>query len=285
MNTDTNTSSTNTNYTCQYKQTLLKLQNVSMRRSDNQVLRDVNLEIKNIVRPGAQQGQVVTLVGPSGVGKTTLFRLLAGLEEPDSGSILVGEEQKPVRRGTIGVVEQSYPLFAHRTIMGNLLVAGRQAGLKGSENHNKALSLLDRFGIAEQGSKYPAQLSGGQRQRASIAQQFMCSDHFLLMDEPFSGLDILAQEAVIRFIREMADHDELMTFILITHDITAALQIADTVWVLGREQNEQGEPIPGAHIRATFNLIERGLAWRENIAALPEFLQVRSEIRELFPSL
>ncbi len=271
-------------YSCEYKETLLKLSGVSMRRGDNLVLRDVDLEIKNLVRPGMQQGQVVALVGPSGSGKTTLFRLLAGLDEPDAGTILVGPEQKPVQRGTIGVVAQNYPLFAHRTVMGNLLVAGKQAGLSGDKNREKAQGLLQRFGIDGQGAKYPAQLSGGQRQRAAIAQQFMCSEHFLLMDEPFSGLDILAQEAVIRFIHEMAAADELMTFILITHDITAALQVADTVWVLGRDF-EAGKNVPGARIRANFNLVERGLAWHENIAALPEFMQVRQEIRNLFPSL
>ncbi|HEX8463007.1 MAG TPA: ATP-binding cassette domain-containing protein, partial [Abditibacterium sp.] len=248
-----------TSYQCEYKQTLLKLNGVSMHRGENLVLRDVDLEIKNLVRPGFEQGQIVALVGPSGSGKTTLFRLLAGLDEPDKGTILVGEAQKPVKRGTIGVVAQNYPLFAHRTVMGNMAVAGQQVGLKGDEGRQKATQLLERFGIGAQSSKYPAQLSGGQRQRAAIAQQFMCSENFLLMDEPFSGLDILAQEAVIRFIHEIAAQDELMTFILITHDITAALQIADTVWVLGREQNQAGQPIPGARIRASFNLVERGL--------------------------
>ncbi len=268
----------------EYHETLLKLSGVSMRRGENLILRDVDLEIRNLTRPGMQQGQIVALVGPSGAGKTTLFRLLAGLDEPDKGTILVGPQQLPVQRGTIGVVAQSYPLFAHRTVLGNLLVAGKQVGLKSQENREKAERLLARFGIGEHSAKYPAQLSGGQRQRAAIAQQFMCSEHFLLMDEPFSGLDILAQEAVIRFIHEMAEIDELMTFILITHDISAALQVADTLWVLGRDF-ENGQNPPGARIRASFNLAERGLAWRVNIAALPEFLAVRQEIRDLFPTL
>ncbi|HEX9996843.1 MAG TPA: ATP-binding cassette domain-containing protein [Abditibacterium sp.] len=271
-------------FSYEYKETLLKLEGVSMRRGENLVLRDVDLEIKNLTRPGMHQGQIVALVGPSGSGKTTLFRLLAGLDEPDKGTILVGPQQKPVQRGAVGVVAQNYPLFAHRTVLGNLLVAGKQAGLESGKAREKALGLLQRFGIGEQGAKYPAQLSGGQRQRAAIAQQFMCSEHFLLMDEPFSGLDILAQEAVIRFIHEMAAVDELMTFILITHDINAALQVADTVWVLGREL-ENGKHVPGARVRASFNLVERGLTWRENISAMPEFLQVRQEIRDLFPTL
>jgi polar amino acid transport system ATP-binding protein/sulfate transport system ATP-binding protein len=272
-------------YEYQYEETLLKIQGLSHAYDGKPVLRDVNLEIKNLTRPDCIQGQVVALIGPSGMGKTTLFRLLAGLDKPQTGVILAGKEQKPVRRGTVGVVAQNYPLFAHRTVMGNLLVAGKQVGLKGAAAREKATDLLKRFGVDEQATKYPSQLSGGQRQRVAIAQQFMCSENFLLMDEPFSGLDVLAQEAVIRFIHEMAAHDELMTFILITHDITAALQIADTVWVLGRDRDASGNPIPGARIRATYNLVERGLAWRPNISAMPEFMQVRQEIRDLFPSL
>ncbi|MDB5243802.1 MAG: sulfate-transporting ATPase [Spirosoma sp.] len=275
----------NTPHPYQLKETLLHLEGVSKSYEGVPILRDVNLEVKNLVRPDCLQGQVVALLGPSGVGKTTLFRLLAGLETPDSGQVLVGTGQKPVRRGQIGVVAQHYPLFAHRTVQGNLMVDGKQIGLKGNAAREKAADLLGRFGLAEHGSKYPSQLSGGQRQRAAIAQQFMCSDAFLLMDEPFSGLDILAQETLTRFIHDIAAQDELMTFILITHDISAALQIADTVWVLGRDRDEAGNPIPGARVQASFNLIERGLAWQDNISSLPEFGQLRQEIRDLFPRL
>ncbi len=269
----------------EYQETLLKMENVSFEYDKKSVLRDTNLEIKNIVRPDCQQGQVVALLGPSGMGKTTMFRLLAGLDTPDSGTILVGPDQKPVERGKVGVVAQNYPLFAHRTVLSNLLLAGKQGGLKGGELRDKAQELLVRFGIEETATKYPSQLSGGQRQRAAIAQQFMCSESLLLMDEPFSGLDVLAQDSLIRFIAEMAAQDELMTFILITHDITAALQIADHVWVLGRERDEKGKVMDGAHIRADFDLIERGLAWQENVSTTPEFLQLRQEIRDLFPTL
>lgn len=269
----------------EYHETLLKMENVSFNYEDKLVLRDANLEIKNIVRPDCHQGQVVALLGPSGMGKTTMFRLLAGLDTPDSGTIRVGPDQHPVERGMVGVVAQNYPLFAHRTVLSNLLIAGKQRGLGGSELRDKAKDLLNRFGIEETANKYPSQLSGGQRQRAAIAQQFMCSESLLLMDEPFSGLDVLAQDSLIKFIAEMASQDELMTFILITHDITAALQIADHVWVLGRERDENGQIIEGAKVKASFDLIERGLAWQENISATPEFLQLRQEIRDLFPTL
>lgn len=268
----------------EYKETLLKVQNVSLTLGGKLILRDVNLEIKNLVRPGLTQGQVVGLLGPSGIGKTRLFRLLAGLDEPDTGVVLL-ENNQPVRRGRVGVVAQNYPLFAHRTVLGNLSVAGRQAGLSGAQSRHKALGLLQRFGLDEHGAKYPTQLSGGQRQRVAIAQQFMCSEHFLLMDEPFSGLDLNALHRVSEFISEMAASDELKTFVLVTHDIAAAIEVSDTLWLLGRDRDAAGNVIPGARVQASYNLAERGLAWRKGITSTPEFLAVSREIREIFPRL
>ena len=273
-----------TPYDYEAHETLLQIDKVSFSHGPVQVLRDVDLTIKNLVRPDMQQGQVGALLGPSGVGKTTLLRLLAGLETPDAGTICLSDGQ-PVSRGQIGVVAQHYPLFAHRTVLSNLVVAGKQAGLGGRAARETALELLERFGLGEQANQYPSQLSGGQRQRTAIAQQFMGCDGFLLLDEPFSGLDIIAQDAVIRFIAEMAGRDEKMTFIVITHDISAAMQIADTVWLMGRDRDEGGVAVPGARIQECYNLVERGLAWRPNIAQLPEFDVLRKEIRARFASL
>lgn len=273
------------NYAYTTKETLLKIENVSFAHGQTEVLRDVNLDILNLVRPEMQQGQVGALLGPSGVGKTTLLRLLAGLETPDTGAICLSDG-KPIRRGQIGVVAQHYPLFAHRTVLSNLIVAGKQARMNGREARDKAVELLERFDLSEQAEQYPSQLSGGQRQRTAIAQQFMGCDGFLLLDEPFSGLDILAQEAVIHFIAEMASRDEKMTFIVITHDISAAMQIADTIWLMGRDRDaSNSHAVPGARIQETYNLVERGLAWRPNIAQLPEFDGLRREICARFASL
>jgi len=267
------------------RETILKLEGVSRTLGGKVILRDVNLEVRNIVRPGMSQGQVVGLLGPSGIGKTTLFRILAGLDAPDSGCVLLGQAAKPVERGMVGVVAQRYPLFPHRTVLGNLAVAGRQAGLSGKASEEKSRELLKRFGLEEHERKYPVQLSGGQRQRAAIAQQFMCSEHFLLMDEPFSGLDPVAVERVSSFISEMAAADELSTFIVVTHDIAAAMEVSDTIWLLGRDRDAQGQIIPGARVQATYNLIERGLAWRDGITTTPEFLETLGEIRSVFPRL
>ena len=270
---------------CEYRETLLKVENVNVAYGSRPILRNLNLEIRNLIRPGKTQGQVVGLLGPSGVGKTTLFRILAGLSAPDSGQVLVGDPPVPVKRGDAGVVAQHYPLFAHRKVLGNLVVAGKQAGTNAADAERQARELLKRFGLIEQADHYPSQLSGGQRQRAAIAQQFMCSEHFLLMDEPFSGLDLLAIDNVIEFICEIAASDELKTLIIVTHDITSALQVSDTVLLLGRERDAAGNVIPGAQIRKSYSLVERGLAWQTGITATKEFLALREEIRQEFRTL
>jgi len=273
-----------TNFPFEYRETLLKVTGVSKKLGDTQVLKNVDLEVKDLIRPGMSQGQVVALLGPSGVGKTTLFRILAGLDLPDEGTVTL-QHNEPVRRGSVGVVAQHYPLFNHRTVLGNLVIAGLQIKLSKSEATEKAKDLLERFGVSEQAGKYPVQLSGGQRQRIAIAQQFMCSNDLLLMDEPFSGLDLMALERVSDFIMEMAAQDELRTLVIVTHDIHAAVAVADTIWLLGRNRDAQGNPIPGAQIQQTFNLAERGLAWRKGISETKECSDLRREIRAIFPSL
>ncbi|HRC86702.1 MAG TPA: ATP-binding cassette domain-containing protein, partial [Thermoanaerobaculia bacterium] len=165
---------------------ILQARNVDLTLGGNHILAGVNLTVNDIRRPGRTTGQVVGLLGPSGVGKTRLFRILAGLDAPDSGAVLIGDPPKPVERGMVGVVAQSYPLFAHRSVLSNLELAGKLAGLSDGEAKAKAFDYLKRFGIEDRAKLFPIQLSGGQRQRVAIAQQFMSSGHFLLLDEPFS---------------------------------------------------------------------------------------------------
>jgi polar amino acid transport system ATP-binding protein/sulfate transport system ATP-binding protein len=265
--------------------TLLKAKDVGLTLGGNPILRDVNLEIRDLNRPGMVTGQVVGLLGPSGIGKTRFFRILAGLDQPDRGSVLIGEKGVPVERGMVGVVAQSYPLFQHRTVLGNLMVARGQAALPASAARDRAMGFLKRFKLEDRAHLYPSQLSGGQRQRVAIAQQFMCSEHFLLMDEPFSGLDPIAVDNVSTLIQEVACLHELNTIVLVTHDIPAAIEVADTLVLMGRDRDASGRIIPGARIQATYDLIERGLAFQKGITTRPEFLELLGEILGKFPSL
>lgn len=263
----------------EWKDTLISVNDVNLSFDDNHVLRDLNITIRDVVRPGRVQGQVIGFLGPSGMGKTQAFRIIAGLNQPDSGEVLVGPEQVPTNVGMIGIVSQHYPLFMHRTVLGNLMVAGRLAGLTDATAKAKAFEQLDKLNLDRRiVSKYPIVLSGGQRQRVAIAQQFMCSDRFLFMDEPFSGLDPIALERVAKIIEEVANLDELNTVVVITHDIASAVEVSDTLLLLGRDRDEQGEPVMGARIQRTYDLIEKGLAWRRGIKHTHEFHEVMAEI-------
>ena len=268
-----------------YAEPLLTVEGVNLTLDGKLILRDVNLRVRDVVRPGMAQGQVVSLLGPSGIGKTRLFRIMAGLDRPDAGRVLVGRAQEPVARGRVGVVFQHYPLFDNRTVISNLAVAGRQVGLSKADAIETGREFLRRFGLEGNEDKFPAQLSGGMRQRVAIAQQFMCSDDLLLMDEPFSGLDPLAVSRMIEFVQEVASQDETKTIVIVTHDITAAIEVSDTIWMLGRDRDAAGQPVPGARVQHEYNLVQRGLAWQKGMTASREFMALLAEIREAFPRL
>lgn len=252
---------------------------------DKPILKNVNLEVRDVRRPGITQGQKIALLAPSGTGKTQLLKRLAGLEAPTSGTVLIGPEQKPVCAGMVGVVPQNYLLFEHRTVGSSLMVA---AGMR-VQDHGTAKAMvtaeLEEFGLGDKWNAYPRELSGGQRQRVSIAEQLLSSNHFLLMDEPFSGLDILMKKKVCDIIDTVASRDELNTIIFSTHDIESAVMIADTILALGRDRDAAGNPIAGAHIQATIDLIDRDLAWHPDVEHMPEFGPTVAEIKALFARL
>ena len=268
-----------------YTDALLTLSNISQQFGGEVVLRDINLEIRDVVRPGMHQGQVVGFYGRSGMGKSVLSRIIAGLQVPSTGTITVGLPPRPVCPGDVGFVQQRYPLFNHRTLLDNLLVA---AARKHPPAEAKALaqSYLERFDLLPHARKYPAMLSGGQRQRAAIAQQLLCSEHFIILDEPFSGLDIVAIDEVKKIIIEVTALDTLNTVIIVSHDLTATTAISDTLWLLAPERDAAGQRRPGATItpQHQYNLAQMGLAWQPGIEARPEFVELiqhlKTEIRQ-----
>ena len=263
---------------------LISIIGVKLKLGDNQVLDGVDLVVRDRVRSGQVTGQVVSLLGPSGVGKTRLLRIIAGLDAPDAGAVL-GPKGVPLHAGSVGVVFQDYPLLRHRTALGNLIIAGQAGGLHADAAHKRAQHLLKRFGLDGRQRHYPAQLSGGQRQRVAIAQQLMVPRALLLMDEPFSGLDPVASTEVMALISEVAHMDEFNTIMLVTHDLRAAMAVSDTLFVLGRERDAQTQPRSGARVRATYDLVARGLAWHSDVEDLPAFTALARDLRALFPRL
>jgi len=227
----------------------------------------------------------VCLLGPSGIGKSQLFRCIAGLQRPTSGSVRLNGHQREVQPGEVGVVAQHYPLFNHRSVWGNLMLAATRQGRDEAQARDASLALLDKFGLVASAKCHPMQLSGGQRQRVAIAQQLLCSSHFLLMDEPFSGLDPLAKSAVCDTLIDVSTTHELNTIIVVTHDIEAAIRISDTLWLLGRQRDAEGRPVGGAAIRETVDLASMGLAWDPDIESRAEFRELAAALKARFETL
>lgn len=252
---------------------------------DLPVLKNVNFTIDDLMRPGITQGQKVAVLAPSGTGKTQLFKRLAGLEPASSGQVLVGIDQKPVHAGEVGMVPQNYYLFEHYTVGQSLVVAAKMREKDTAKAKGKALTILETMGLSDKWNVYPSELSGGQRQRVSIAEQLLSSDHFLLMDEPFSGLDVIAKKIVCNVIDRVASRDELNTIIFTTHDIESAVMIADHILVLGRDRDQHNAPIPGAYIKASIDLIDRDLAWHNDVEHQPNFAPTVADIKSLFTTL
>ena len=270
----------------QREEVIVEIDKVCLELGGKAILRNVTVEIRDITRPDRTQGQIVGFLGPSGVGKTKLFEIMAGLLEPTSGTVRIGLPLSPIHVGRVGVVQQNYPLFQHRTVLGNLLVAASMnANMPSKDRAEKAKTLLDRFGLYPQREQYPAQLSGGQRQRVAIAQQMICSETYLLLDEPFSGLDVNMVQEVSNMLVEISNEQELNTIIVVSHDISATSAISDTLWVMGRDRAPDGKVVPGAYIKHVYDLIERDLCWQEDLHDNPRFSDLIREVRGLFPTL
>ncbi|WP_051954773.1 amino acid ABC transporter ATP-binding protein [Mycolicibacterium llatzerense] len=191
------------------------------------VLKDINLEVP--------RGQVVVLLGPSGSGKSTLCRTINRLETIDSGAIhidgdLLPEEGRKLAtlRSEVGMVFQSFNLFAHKTILDNVTLAPMKVRGKGKdEARTKGLELLERVGVANQADKYPAQLSGGQQQRVAIARSLAMGPKVMLFDEPTSALDPEMVNEVLSVMTSLAT--EGMTMIVVTHEMGFARRASNRV--------------------------------------------------------
>jgi ABC-type nitrate/sulfonate/bicarbonate transport system ATPase subunit len=248
------------------------------------ILSNINFFVDNLSRPGVQQGQIVAILGPSGCGKTQLFKCIAGLQQQAivEGGVVMHKgyggslERIVPQPGDVGVVFQNYPLLPHRTVWSNIQMAARGDDKKLAH----AKELANAFGIGDRLQHYPSQLSGGQRQRSAIIQQLIASEHFLLLDEPFSGLDPRAKQAACDMLRTVSLLHEHNTMVIVTHDIDCAVELADTIHILGKEENK-----PGATIRKTIDLIDRGIAWQPNVRKTPQFRQTVEEIIDLFKVL
>jgi len=191
------------------------------------------------------EGSLTALLGPSGSGKSTLLRAIAGLDQPDTGTITIKGEDvtgvPPQRRG-IGFVFQHYAAFKHLTVRDNVAFGLKIRRRPKTEVKEKVDNLLEIVGLAGFQTRYPNQLSGGQRQRMALARALAVDPQVLLLDEPFGALDAKVREDLRAWLRRL--HDEVhVTTVLVTHDQAEALDVADRIAVLNKGRIEQvGSP-------------------------------------------
>ncbi|MFJ1561482.1 amino acid ABC transporter ATP-binding protein [Streptomyces mirabilis] len=208
------------------------------------VLRAVDLEV--------DRGRILSIVGRSGGGKTTLLRCMNLLERPDGGSITISGEHvfhdgrltaKDLTglRQRVGMVFQRFNLFPHLTAVENVILAQRMSKVPEQEALERAVALLRRVGLAHRALAYPEQMSGGEQQRVAIARALALRPQVLLFDEPTSSLDPEATREVLRVMKELAADG--MTMVLVTHEISFARDVSDwAVYVDGGVIVEQGVP-------------------------------------------
>lgn len=208
------------------------------------VLDDVHLEVG--------RGRIVSVIGQSGGGKSTLMRCVNLLERPDRGTVEVAGEvvhddgrmvcrDLPRLRRTVGMVFQRFHLFPHLTAVENVVLAQRRAGVPEKEALERAVALLRRVGVAHRGLAQPEQLSGGEQQRVAIARALALKPEVLLFDEPTSSLDPEATREVLSVMRELAADG--MTMMLVTHELPFAREVSDhVVFVDGGRIVEEGHP-------------------------------------------
>ena len=178
-----------------------------------------------------RQGEFVAVVGPSGCGKSTVLNMVAGLFEPTGGTILIDGNDVPDRRPYCAYMFQRDLLLPWRTIRDNVALGIEILGTPRREAREKAVTLLDRFGLGGFADKRPPQLSGGMRQRAALMRTLLCPREVLLLDEPFGALDALTRANMQEQLLEVWAQDN-RTVLFITHDVEEALFLADRVLVM-----------------------------------------------------
>ena len=240
---------------------VLSVKDVSKSFDDEKIINHISMEL--------HQGEIVSLLGVSGGGKTTLFNIIAGLSMPDEGSVWMDGEEITGKPGNVSYMLQKDLLLPYRTIVDNVALPLIIRGMKKKEAREKAAQYFEEFGLQGTEKKYPAQLSGGMKQRAALLRTYLFSEKVALLDEPFSALDMLTKQAVHEWYLDVMEKIHLSTF-FITHDIDEAILLSDRIYLLTGKPGEITkeivikEPKPR---RKDFNLTEEFLEYKREILA------------------
>jgi len=212
---------------------MIELRNISKSFGANVILNDVSIAVV--------PGEFMTFLGPSGSGKTTALRIISGFEQPDDGSVFLGERDitaEPAFKRDINQIFQSYALFPHLTVVENIAFGLKVRRLPETEMRRKVQKAIESVSLSGTEKRYPAQLSGGERQRVAIARAMVCEPKVLLLDEPLSALDAKLQEQMKIELKALQQRLGI-TFIYVTHDQDHALSLSDRIAVMNHGRIEQ----------------------------------------------
>lgn len=201
----------------------LKAEGIKKSFDGRTVLEGVSLNLR--------EGELVSLLGASGGGKTTLFQILAGLSLPDEGHVYINEEEVTGKPGKISYMLQKDLLLPYRTVEDNVALPLLLSGMKKAEARKKASGYFEMFGLEGTEKKYPSQLSGGMRQRAALLRTYLFSRPIALLDEPFSAIDMLTRHTMHEWYLKVMEEIRLST-LFITHDIDEAVLLSDRICIL-----------------------------------------------------
>ena len=202
---------------------MLEIKNISKAFDGKPVIEDISVTLK--------KGEIVSLLGVSGGGKTTLFNIISGLLLPDSGNIFLDGEDITGQTGKISYMMQKDLLLPFRTTEDNVALPLIIKGIKKKEARKQVSALFGEFGLDGTQEKYPSQLSGGMKQRAALLRTYMFSRDVALLDEPFSALDTLTKASIHKWYLDVMEKIRLSTF-FITHDVDEAILISDRIYIL-----------------------------------------------------
>lgn len=238
---------------------VLKVEGVSKSFDTEKIIENISLEL--------HEGEIVSLLGTSGGGKTTLFNIIAGLSLPDEGQVWIDGQEVTGKSGTVSYMLQKDLLLPYRTILDNVALPLIIRGMKKKDAREKAAPYFAEFGLQGTEKKYPSQLSGGMKQRAALLRTYLFSEKVALLDEPFSALDMLTKQAIHEWYLDVMEKIQLST-LFITHDIDEAILLSDRIYILTGKPGKITKEIriTEAKPRAKdFNLSEEFLSYKREI--------------------
>ena len=206
---------------------ILDIKNLSYSFGSNPILKDINIHVN--------ENEMVAIVGSSGVGKSTLFNLIAGVLKKQVGKITINGSEDYI--GKVAYMLQKDLLFEHKTIIDNVILPLIIAKVNKKEALEEGNKILKQFNLDKYANKYPQQLSGGMRQRVALIRTYMFKRNIFLLDEAFSALDAITKKELHKWYLDLKKEFNLTT-LLITHDIEEAVFLSDRIYILGNKPGE-----------------------------------------------